>query len=544
MPSCPPKRIETDLESSECAPFGSRLGVPQTCAEAESSVSAGTANSLRAVYKGTATGPTSTMSALATDTPIILDKVELAIAEAKRLAMEKVKDTTSASGSGSHSNVGSTSGASSLPSVRLPGVLPATVVQALQPEKQLVIEKVVTTVVEKTGAELAQMQAALDNAREKALSEAQEKAELEAKLAKVKTSGISKGLLTEALQETREQKIEVEEERDDLKDKLIGMQTLLDAKMERHMKEKEELRQKTLELEVEVKKKTDVDKERLKEELAAAAKEAEKAKAQKLVAASERDIVQRAELVAKMAHEAELQAIKSEVIAAKIELQVHGIKTPGLLPIFEGETGDDIEAVKADDGKTNAEKVLALKLREQRENNKRLHQDFERLRLEMLNMHQERDTELAELKAKVEVQQAMTGRAMHSSRSKRQKRGAQAAMKPLQSIDEEEDEDMASQAGSGVSGQVSSDCDGDGVGDLRDFDDYDVESTKLKALKEKLAETESGYQHLDEIRRAKEAEYQAKIQRMAEQLQLVREEAFENKDFARQLEMDPSTRSM
>jgi len=509
--------------------------------EAESQSSMGTTNSMRALYKGGGCSTAATGSLgpaqSTSDAPIILDKVELAIAEAKRIAMEKVKDTTSASGSGSHSNVGSASAASSLPSVRVPPVLPPTVVQSLQPDKKKVIEKVVTTVVEKTGAELAQMQAEVEQARAMALAEAREKEELEAKLAKVKATATPKVTLIEALQETRDKKIEVEEERDDLKDKLIGVQTLLDAKVQRHIKEKEELRQKTLELEQELKRKPDAEKERLKEELAIASKEMEKAKKQKIAMASERDIIARAEMLAKKAHEAELEAVKSEVVAAKVELKQHGIEPSEVLPIVEGERDATIQD---DTGKTNAEKILAIKLREQRENNKKLHQDFERLRLEMLTAHRERENEIAELKAKVEVQQTLPGRTVHAAARSKRGAGKRSAgqMKPLQSIDEEEDEDMASQAGSGVSGQVSSDCDGDGVGDLRDFDDYDATSEKVLSLTEKLIETESWNKHLDEVKKAKEAEYQAKIQRLAEQLQQARQEAVQNQDWVRQLEMD------
>mmetsp|Transcript_133366 Transcript_133366/g.386037 ORF Transcript_133366/g.386037 Transcript_133366/m.386037 type:complete len:1013 (+) Transcript_133366:195-3233(+) len=537
------QRVQDELERrSNASSAGKRAcrhaqGVPSESdafSDSESVMSIGTTNSIKAVYRSsTATGqPSCYASGGAQDAPAIIDKVEIAIAEAKRAAIERVKDASSASGSGSHSGVGSSS-TGTAQSTRLPSVLPHAVLSSLQGEKKVAVEKAVATVVEKTGAELAHMQVALERARESELAMARQKAELQAKLATAQPNAVAKEQLSERLQTVREQKVLVEEERDDLKDKLVGMQTLLDVKLERHIREKETLREQNVELEGELKSKIDSDKAHLKEQLAAAAKDLERAKRNSIAASSERDILMRAENVAKKAHEAELQAIKDEMVAAKAELQKHGIEVMEVLPIVQGELEpEEVSAGVA----TDAEKILAQRLREQRENNKKLHQDFERLRLEMLDLHIERESELAELKAKVEVQQllpAAVGRARRLPKPKSAPQGR------LSSIDEEQDDDdMASQAGSGVSGQVSSDCDGDGVGDLRDFEGVEEATSKVCDLKHQLARSESVYKNLEEAKKAKEAEYQAKIQRLSEQLQTVRAEAVQNKDWAQKLVVD------
>jgi len=550
------RRVQEELErrssSSASSRRARRIEIEhsmdvETRSEADSCCSMGTTNSVRAVYKADATantprgagGSTTSGSSKATkpstslETPVLLDKVELAITESKRAALERVRDT--ASGSGSVSHVGS--GSSSMTSQRSPAMpLPASLVQALPADKKLVIDKVVSTVIDKTGQELAQMQVALDKAKEKAMAEAREKAELEAKLAKgktelfeVKSSVVNAVALDEALKEQREKKIEAEEERDDLKDKLVGIQTLMDAKLERHMQEKEELKQKAHQLEEELRSQAEGQDENLKEELATAAKEMEKAKKQKYAVQAERDVIRRAELIAKKAHEAEIQALKAEMAAARVELKKAGVRAEKVLPIVAGEEDPDL-----DPENNSAESLLALKLRDQRETNKKLHQDFEKLRLEMLQMHQEKENELAGLKAKAEVQATLLGKLGKG----RQRKPAPKQGGKLSSIDEEDDEEMASQAGSGVSGQISSDCDGVGVGDLRDFEDFEDNSAKVQCLQAQLADKEAWYKHLNELKKAKEAEYQAKIQRMTEQLQVVREEAMENIDLARKLEVD------
>lgn len=539
------QRVEDELERRSISSGASSRRVSHSfasegaadmdaCSDAESVLSAGTLHSTRAVRSGVAASSAGAAgSALSLDSHAMLDKVDFAIAEAKRAAMEKA--TEKPGGSGSVSNVASSS-TGSAPISALPSVLSQPALCALQPDKKAAVEKAVAAVVEKTGAELAKMQLELDRARETAVNEAREKAHLESRLAHVAPISAEKGELKEALHEAREEKIEIEGQRDDLKDKLVGMQTLMDVKVARHVQEKEALRQKTFALEEELKQQTDNDKGKLQEELTIAAKEMEKAKSNSIIASSQRDMLAHAELAAKRAHEAEVQAIKAEMFAAKIELQKHGIDMMEVLPIVEGEVDPHMGELGAQGEGTSAEKLLALKLREQKENNKRLHQEFEHLRLDMLNMHMDRESELAELKAKVEVQQILPKAQARARRLPKQRSPLQGGK--LSAIDEEEDEDVASQAGSGVSAQVSSDCGGVGVGDLRDFDGLEESSLQLRSLREKLVASESWYRHLDDLKQAKEAEYQAKIQRLVEQVQYARLEAVENKDWARQLQVD------
>merc|ERR1719422_201033 len=79
--------------------------------------------------------------------------------------------------------------------------------------------------------------------------------------------------------------------------------------------------------------------------------------------------------------QAEMQSLKTELVAAKAEVNV---ETPGSEHYVE---------------QTNLQQKLSI----QRENNRKLASEFEKLRLDMLQAHQEKEEELADLRAKVEV---------------------------------------------------------------------------------------------------------------------------------------------
>merc|ERR1712176_779070 len=101
------------------------------------------------------------------------------------------------SGSGSHSgsrsvtNFGVNSSSSSVFQVLDQNgvpmmVLPATVMGQLDEEKREMMESVMAKVVQKTGAELAEMQAALDKSRKTTSVVNEDKEELEARVAKLR----------------------------------------------------------------------------------------------------------------------------------------------------------------------------------------------------------------------------------------------------------------------------------------------------------------------------------------------------------------------
>mmetsp|Transcript_145248 Transcript_145248/g.465362 ORF Transcript_145248/g.465362 Transcript_145248/m.465362 type:complete len:1009 (+) Transcript_145248:40-3066(+) len=499
--------------------------------DAESCASWGTAKSVKAVYKTAGvpehgTSRSRPEKSLPPVTPII-DKVELAVLEVKRAAMERAAEGTH---SGSGSNVGSANGSgsgshpsfahgfcSSVSSTPLPfvDVVPSVVLQNLSRDNQELVQNVVGKVVETTGRELAEMQAALDRAKWQTLEDGHSKLEMQATFAKMKAKIVVKENLVDNLANAREMTEQVRDERDDLHDKLIGMETLLNSKMERYSKEVEEMRTEAKKREDELKKKFEADRIKLIEELNAASKEVEKAKKQKIAVASERDVIRRAELVSHLAVEAEKKALQAELFAAKVKLG----EDPDLQEVLEYEDFD--------------EKNMSVieKLKVSKASNSKLSREFEKLRLDLITAHQEKDEEIAELKSKVEGYSNvhLGGKANKGRRSK-----PVGTKFKLSSIDEEED-DIGSQAGSGVSGQVSSDS--DGVGDLRDFDDYAEEKDgrlhdqhraevcEVQKLRDELRESEAWYKNIEELKKAKDKEHTSKIDRLMEQMQAWRQEA-------------------
>merc|ERR1712039_537187 len=95
-------------------------------------------------------------------------------------------------------------------------VLPANVMGQLVDEKREMMENVMAKVVQKTGHELAEMQAALDKTRHKAIVANEDKEELEAKVAKLRAKASINENLSDALVKTRQEKIALEEDRDEL----------------------------------------------------------------------------------------------------------------------------------------------------------------------------------------------------------------------------------------------------------------------------------------------------------------------------------------
>eukprot|EP00928_Gymnodinium_smaydae_P010943 TRINITY_DN14116_c0_g7_i1.p1 TRINITY_DN14116_c0_g7~~TRINITY_DN14116_c0_g7_i1.p1 ORF type:complete len:997 (-),score=207.98 TRINITY_DN14116_c0_g7_i1:88-3078(-) len=449
----------------------------------------------------------------------INDTVEIAILEAKRAALKPRDDADSLLHS--HSDSGTSGDHSSGAGKPLQSktvvnvakkVLPTRIIESLTEEKQIVVENVMEAVVEKTGRELAEMQKALDEEKAKALAEAKERAHLQAKVLKIKASEVVKENLEEDLTRVRNIADEVKDQRDDLEDKLVGMQALLDAKMERYRVDTEELRKEMMRSENQIKKIAEVEKAKLAEKLEIATKEVERAKKQSIATNAERDVLHRAEQIAQRKSEAEIQSLQAELLQATLALKENGI------------TLEDKNVASASSDPTL--QSFRRSLRIQKEQNKQLAADYEVLRLQMLESHKEKDDELASLKAKAEVQKTIP-----MLKPKRSKHRVQATK--LASIGEEEDDDMRSQACSGVSGRVSSE--GDGVGDLRDFDDYDqsaamhdddlVAKTDAAKLREKLADAESWYKHMAELKKAKETEHAVKIDRLYNQMQAFREEA-------------------
>mmetsp|Transcript_145247 Transcript_145247/g.465354 ORF Transcript_145247/g.465354 Transcript_145247/m.465354 type:complete len:1008 (+) Transcript_145247:40-3063(+) len=498
--------------------------------DAESCASWGTAKSVKAVYKTAGvpehgTSRSRPEKSLPPVTPII-DKVELAVLEVKRAAMERAAEGTH---SGSGSNVGSANGSgsgshpsfahgfcSSVSSTPLPfvDVVPSVVLQNLSRDNQELVQNVVGKVVETTGRELAEMQAALDRAKWQTLEDGHSKLEMQATFAKMKAKIVVKENLVDNLANAREMTEQVRDERDDLHDKLIGMETLLNSKMERYSKEVEEMRTEAKKREDELKKKFEADRIKLIEELNAASKEVDNVKQQKKAVASELDVVRRAAHVSHKAAEAENQVLLADLFAAKVRLG----EDPGLRDVLEAEY-DDLD---------ERDMSVIEKLKKSKASNSKLSREFEKLRLDLITAHQEKNEEIAELKSKVEgySNAQLGGNTIKGRRSK----PAGSKFK-LSSIDEGED-DIGSQAGSSISGQVSNES--DGVGNLQDFDDHsdekggrlhDQHSAEVQQLRDELGESEACYKNLDELKKANAKERTSKIDRLMEQMQAWRQEA-------------------
>mmetsp|Transcript_97348 Transcript_97348/g.313701 ORF Transcript_97348/g.313701 Transcript_97348/m.313701 type:complete len:1006 (-) Transcript_97348:179-3196(-) len=496
--------------------------------DAESCASWGTAKSVKAVYKtaGVPEHGTSRSRSEQSLPPVapITDKVELAVLEVKRATMERAVEGTH---SGSVSNDGSANGSSSCShpslvhgfgssssSTPFLDVLPSVVLQNLSRDNQELVQNVVGKVVETTGRELAEMQSALDRAKWQTLEDGQSKLDMQAKFAKMNARLVVKENLVDSLYNAREMTEHVRDECDDLQDKLIGMETLRESKMERHTQEVEELKMKAKKREDDLNNKSEAARIKLTEELNAASKEVDNVKQQKKAVASELDVVRRAAHVSHKAAEAENQVLLADLFAAKVRLG----EDPGLRDVLEAEY-DDLD---------ERDMSVIEKLKKSKASNSKLSREFEKLRLDLITAHQEKNEEIAELKSKVEgySNAQLGGNTIKGRRSK----PAGSKFK-LSSIDEGED-DIGSQAGSSISGQVSNES--DGVGNLQDFDDHsdekggrlhDQHSAEVQQLRDELGESEACYKNLDELKKANAKERTSKIDRLMEQMQAWRQEA-------------------
>lgn len=412
---------------------------------------------------------------------------------------------------------------------------PATVLAPLAPalaaalgaERRAEVDRVVGKVVEKTVTELVAVEETLREVKDRELAILQEKVELDVKVSVLSSeAAVAEEALGE-LKQTKDKIVKVEDERDELHDKLIGLSKQREAWEQRLGKERENIKKEHELREEELILKSQRDMAELKEALAIAAKELAEAKQMQMQVSSERDMLHRSQEILQKTHEAEIAAFVAQLNAAESEIDRRNkaLQRSGL----------SVEA--ADEWKMQLEFEQTLK--EQSAMNRRVSNDLAALRIEMLQSHQAKDKELSELKAKVEVTSAIPMVQPVKNKQGPHRYGVKAPQLKLSRIDEEEhDEDAISQAGSAISGQVSSF--GDEVGNLRDFDDYVVASTpgteadRIKDLEsrnallcEKLADLDSAYKrHIDETT-AKEAEQHAKAARLFRQMQDFRKEAAE-----------------
>mmetsp|Transcript_93260 Transcript_93260/g.301651 ORF Transcript_93260/g.301651 Transcript_93260/m.301651 type:complete len:1029 (-) Transcript_93260:164-3250(-) len=520
-----------------------------------------------AASAGTSDSPSTALTSYRADVrdksrggPPVLNQVERAILEAKRqnLSARKFSSGDGSSGgddnmSGSGSNLsrhtiksgngggGGVSGAGSSKSAGssrhaslVAGLLKSYSLDVMPEDQRQEVEAVMHKVVATTGAELADMQLALEQQRQVALKMEMEQADAKAELLKANARIVANENIFVNLTKTREQAWQAEKERDDLQDKLAGMEARLSVKMENHASTVADLQMQKCKAVEEAKMKAveDLeDKQQLMQELATANADVEKAKKLKMVANMELDAVRHTESISSKALALEREVLHSELNAAELEL--------------ERKTVELSEANRSPWDSFEAQRKLEQQLKEQRDSNHQINADLSELRIEMLKVHTAKEEELQDLKARVQIQQTSGAASRLQRRASMSKKGGFIPKNQLCSIDEDDVEDIASQAGSCISGQVSEGGDMS-VADLADLDGYDdtemfqvneAMEQDVERLTDELADAQTWYKNLEDEKTSKDAEHTAKIDRLQKQMITFREEAIANQDEVERLKM-------
>eukprot|EP00928_Gymnodinium_smaydae_P025770 TRINITY_DN20428_c1_g1_i1.p1 TRINITY_DN20428_c1_g1~~TRINITY_DN20428_c1_g1_i1.p1 ORF type:complete len:970 (-),score=184.24 TRINITY_DN20428_c1_g1_i1:135-3044(-) len=451
-----------------------------------------------------------------TDAQVVNDRVGLALLEAKRAFR-----TNLGAPGGSHPSAAGSAEKVDVASIIQPKIarvtktaIPHQVAQTLPQENLSMFEGLMQSIVARAGEDLAEMQASLDESKESMFSEAKENAELRAKLMTTNAQSSMNSDLQATLVETRNCVDQARDERDDLEDKLNGLEVLVDAKMQRCKKDIEDMHKQLESSEENMKRKADFERAEFAMKLELAAKEAETAKTQVIKTRSERTKLEKAEVAAQKQAEAEIQSLKAQLMQANLQLSLKEHNENGHM--------DDLDA-----GSSSMSSFQETLMAQERQN-QQLAADYERLRLQILENSKAKDDELASLKAKAEVKAAIPLNIKIGPKSKKKVKGT-----VLTSITEDDDEDMLSQACSGVSGRVSDDA--GGVGDLRDFDDYEEEEPSqngrisdrehIQKLRKQLEDSEAWYKDMEELKKASETQYASKVSRLCNQMVAYRDEA-------------------
>lgn len=442
------------------------------------------------------------------------------------------KTSKTSSGSNAGSGVGGSSGTGTVLSRSSAGHQRSTggsssvaeaVYESLTVGQRELVDQMIADIVNKKDFEVNELREGLVQASEGAV---EAKEHMQTMVTKMQKKATQAEKVNELLNSSRAQAAEAADERDDLRDKIVGLEARQSARLERHVEDLADLKKQHRIEESEMEAKLEKGKARLQEELAVAMKEMVQSKKQGKTAISERDVLRRAEAIARKTHEVEVENLQARLSAKDREIDRTRKAQLGELTLSS---------------EIQEQHRLEEMLGDSRNTNKKLNDDLSELRLEMLQMQQADG--LAETHEH-KLEEVAASRAQGKGRPAPRKGQIAKGQTMLTSINEEGDEDMRSQACSAISGQVSSN--GEDVGDLADFDEEDtpmslapsperVEQLKKKdkeraemisVLREECNEMIELRKQLVDDLAAKDAQHNAKVARMSKQVQGLREEAF------------------
>jgi len=481
-----------------------------------------------------------------------MDMVGFALLDAKREAMAaNKKDSAQSGGSGSVSLGGSGSMGGSRPasipcslsdcgsgigtrsastfappasgSGGTPSALPSAVVHTLTDDARSAVQHMMDKVIAKSGQELADMQLSLEQARSDASTQRDAMIHMEIEVAELRARlGMNDGL-SEALSASRKKMLSANEERDDLRDKIVGMEARAKSKSDRHEKEVADMKLEFSKREAAADTKNKADRKAMADELRAAAKSLEKLREEQNTMIADREMTRRAEVLSQKNNDDELSFVRAELNAARREADRREMEDLGTMQ------------TRADD--FAEQRILEAKLKESHLQNLAMNQSLKDLRLEMLQMHTDNQEQMAFLRAQKSDASPL---GMNANASRRRKQMQSAAAKRLPGIDEDDPDEIGSTTGSCISAQVSA-CE-DGVGDLSEFEDKEegpreqsvaadagpskvVLNEQIARLHEELSVAETAHKYLEDSSAAVEAEHLSKLGRLGAQLLASRDEA-------------------
>eukprot|EP00927_Polykrikos_kofoidii_P022017 TRINITY_DN20671_c0_g1_i1.p1 TRINITY_DN20671_c0_g1~~TRINITY_DN20671_c0_g1_i1.p1 ORF type:complete len:1022 (-),score=273.92 TRINITY_DN20671_c0_g1_i1:48-2756(-) len=383
------------------------------------------------------------------------------------------------------------------------------------------------------------------------------KAELATKVDKTAAAITAKEQTQETLVSTRHFNAELEDERDALRDKVVGVEAKLATRQKRQAED--------VAMEANVK-------AELQEELHVTRQNLELQKQHKYLLEEEARCAQKEEVVEAAAAKLTVLGVKEELIEMSLGMEpgpspqiptgtkqlIRGIaavvETPGVIDLLAIDDEDELRRKKME----TLEKTVTEK--------RKMREELATVRLDIMAMQRDREVESSAMKREKgdtlsATMMADSSAMMRESGTRlsatnmggasstvyragqhakaRAARKQKAAQKMLRSIDEEEFEIM-SEAASFISGQVSSDG-GNGVADLNDFDDAKDSSleadariqglnAKVATLKEELKEAKHQNEMLQEDLNGMDAEMWSKIGHLKEQVWSLREIKNESED--------------
>eukprot|EP00928_Gymnodinium_smaydae_P013985 TRINITY_DN15071_c0_g2_i1.p1 TRINITY_DN15071_c0_g2~~TRINITY_DN15071_c0_g2_i1.p1 ORF type:complete len:912 (+),score=161.63 TRINITY_DN15071_c0_g2_i1:90-2825(+) len=359
--------------------------------------------------------------------------------------------------------------------------------------------------------EIDSMQAKLDAAAMQDDQKSEQISELLASLASLKKDSEMQHKLRSLLTAADEKKESAIVERDDLNDRLAGLEALQGAKDARYSAELAKMRSNTDDaaLRTETAHKRHV--ETLLEELRVSKVQCHDMKVSRNKAENERDNARRGEQASANKYTGEVAELQSSLNAANRNIARRERKRQQQQSSASSQEREREDAEATSVEVVNLEEILGSS----RAANVALNSQLAQLRLEMMNMQASHDTRVTNLNAELDTQRATMTK---MSGPKVRKKG-KLKPNPLCSIDEEMDDDeIQSQAASGISGQVSGANDDD-VADLDDFEDGETARDKhnherVTQLTEELAAESSRNRALNDDIIAANARQESKVNRL------------------------------